>query len=294
VVDKTGTLTLGKLRVSKVIPLGNFNEKEILELAGSVARASNHPLSRAISTYGTYTISYAEEYPGKGVKATVNDYNIVIGSKDFVGYNDNDLLCKANERCVYISINDKPAGIICLTEEVDEGIRRIVRELISKGYRIIIASGDSIERVKAIAEYLGIKEYHSSLKPDDKKKLVHNLRKKYGLVAMVGDGVNDIEALASADVGIAVGSLSVVANISNIVLTRGFYSLPFVIGFSKRYYKALILAIALALIVKLGTMMSGLMGLLPLWAIVGVGDDGSTLLSFLLIISLVLGYFRRD
>jgi len=294
VVDKTGTLTLGKLKVSKVVPLGRFNEKMILEIAGSAAKASNHPLSRAIATYGSYTPSYAEEYPGRGVKALVNGYNVVIGSKDFIGYRNNNDLCIAGERSVYVSINDGPAGAICLVEEVDEGIKRVIGDLVNRGYKIIIASGDSIERVKAIAEYLGINEYHASLKPSDKKKLVYELRKQYGLVAMVGDGVNDVEALASADVGIAVGSLSVVANISDIVLTRGLYRLPLVMGFSKRYYKSLILAIALALIIKLGVMIAGLMGLLPLWAIVGIGDDGSTLLSFILITSLVLGYFRKS
>lgn len=293
VVDKTGTLTLGKLRVSKVISFEGFNEKMILELAGSAAKASNHPLSRAIAVYGAYTPSYAEEYPGKGVKAIVNGYSIVIGSEEFVGYDNSDVLCGPEERGVYVSINGRPAGAICLVEEVDEGIRKVIKTLIRKGYKVIIASGDSIDRVKAIAEYLGVKEYYGSLKPDDKKKLVHDLRMKYGLVAMVGDGINDVESLASADVGIAVGNLSVVANISDIVLTRGIYKLPLVMDFSKRYYRSLILAITLALMIKLGVITAGLMGLLPLWAIVGIGDDGSTLLSFILITWLILGYFRK-
>ncbi|WFO76308.1 cadmium-translocating P-type ATPase [Desulfurococcaceae archaeon MEX13E-LK6-19] len=282
VFDKTGTVTLGKLRVTRAVAINGFSEKEILQLAGGAAKASNHPVAQAIAEHSDMIPFSAEEYPGKGVKAVVDGKTVYIGSKEFfkeLGITVNDVGCGVGEREVFVSIDGCLAGVLCLGEELSGDAREIVSILKKMGLEIVIASGDTSDRVEKVARFLGIDKYYAELSPSDKKKLVKDLRRKYGYVAMVGDGINDLEALAEADVGIAVGSLNVVSSIADVVLPKGINGLPLLFRYARKYMLSIYTSIALALAIKLGVITMGLMGLLPLWAIVGIGDDGSTLVA---------------
>lgn len=282
VFDKTGTITLGKMRITKIASFNGFDKETVLRYAGGAAKASDHPISKVIAEYSKLTPLSAEEYPGKGVKAVVDGRKVCLGSREFVKEQEITVkhnVCGNGEREVLVVIEDKLAGTICLEEELSSEARNVITSLKEKGLHIVIASGDKTNRVRKIAEYLGIHEYFGELNPEDKRKLVTKLRSKYGKVAFVGDGINDLEALAEADVGMAIGSLRVVSNIGDIVLLKGINTIPLVIRYARKYMKSIYMSVILALIIKLIAMALGIIGLIPLWVIVGIGDDGATLVA---------------
>ncbi len=282
VFDKTGTITLGDMRITRVYAYGGRSREEVLSLAGGAAKASNHPVALTLSKYSSLTPTKAEEYPGKGLKALINGFEVLVGSNTFlkeqgVLLNVSGRICGDGEREVYVAVNKMHVGVVCLEEEVSDRVRKVFKELRRAGLDLAIASGDRVDRVKKIAEYLGVDKYYGELSPDDKRRLVVELKKRYGKTAFVGDGINDVEALAEADVGIAIGSLRVVSNIGDVVLVKGIETIPLLIKQARKYIKSIYASILIALVIKLFAMVLGLMGMIPLWLIVGIGDDGSTL-----------------
>ncbi len=283
VFDKTGTLTLGELEVVETYPGDGFDKNNLLALAGAAAKASIHPVSRSIAKYSDLSPLLAKEYPGRGVEALVDGRRVLLGSKEFL---EEKGIRVSLSRCdgyrnVYVGIDQVFAGEICLEEKVDNSTRSVMEMLLRQGYRIVVASGDRVEHVRRIAETLGIREYYGNMSPRDKSRLVEELR-RHGKVVMIGDGINDLEALARADVGVAVGRIDVVSSIADIVLEK-VSKIPFTLRLSRRYMTSLVYAIIAAALVKLSVMLAGIMGMLPLWAIVGLGDDGTTLLTLIMI-----------
>ncbi len=292
VFDKTGTITLGNMKVTSVSTYNGYSIEQVLTIAGGAAKASDHPVSRTLSKYSDLTPLRAEEYPGKGVEAIVNGFRVLIGSKTFlkekgIVLETEDRVCGDGEREVYVAVNNVHAGTLCLEEEVSGKTRRVFKEIRSMGIDVVIASGDRIDRVKRIAEYLGINKYYGELSPEDKRKLVARLKNTYGKTAFVGDGINDIEAIAEADVGIAIGSLNIVSNIGDIVLVKGIETIPNLIKQARKYIKSIHTSIILATIIKLTAMTLGLLGTIPLWLIVGIGDDGATLIALTIIATIL-------
>ena len=290
VFDKTGTLTLGELEVVEVHPYNDYTKDRVLELAGAAAKASIHPVSRSLAKHSSFSPVSAKEHPGRGVEALVNGVRILLGSKEFLeenGVSIGNTGCR-ELRSVYVGVNGLLVGEICLAEKIDDSIRRVIEWLKNKDYRVIIASGDRLEHVKRIAEELGVEEYYGEMSPVDKSRLVEELKKK-DKVIMVGDGVNDLEALAKANIGVAIGRIDVVSSIADIVLDH-VKKLPLILEHAKRHSHAIATSIILAAIVKTTVMVAGIAGLLPLWAIVGLGDDGATLL---VLVAGVFPHLRR-
>ncbi len=285
ILDKTGTITFGEMDIVDVKTI-DTDGKVLLEYAGGAAKASDHPVSRILSRYSRLFPSRAVEYPGRGVEAWVDGVRVLIGSstlmaeKNIVG---EIIDCGEGFTEVHVAINDRYAGVICLEDKLTEDVKNVVNDLKNMGLHLVIASGDRRERVKRIASLLGIDEYYGELLPDDKRRLAARIREKYGSIGFVGDGINDVEAIAEADVGIAIGSLRVVSNIGDAVLIKGIGGLSRLIGFARRYMNTIYLSIIAVSIVKLGAMITGLAGLIPLWLVVAIGDDGSTILSIALI-----------
>ncbi len=295
VLDKTGTVTLGKLKIVRTMVANNLSKDEVLKLAGGAAKASNHPVAKAIAELSDLIPEKAIEYPGKGVKAVVNGKTVLIGSRRFFEeegvHVSGNLKCEVGGREVLVAINHRFSGIVCLGEEVSKNVREIIFSLKNMGLKLIMASGDVKDRVEKVAKLLSIKEYYASMGPFEKMELIKRLKTTYKNVAMVGDGINDVEALAEANVGIAIGDLSVVSSVADVVMPRGIDKLPELFQISKRYMASLYVSMALALTIKLAVMLAGLVGLLPLWAIVGIGDDGSTLVSLGVVVGLLA--FKR-
>ncbi len=294
IFDKTGTLTLGRLKVVDVIAFNKFSVSDIRFYASAASKASIHPIAKAVSRLDNSLPEKAIEYPGKGVEAIVSGRQVLIGSLEFL--KDKDVKvnvsgvngpCSRGDRIVYVAIDKEFAGAICLSEELVENIEKVMKELKRYRLKIVVASGDEESRVKNIAKKIGADEYYARLSPHEKIALVRKY-KTLGKTAMVGDGINDLEALAEADVGIAVGSLSTVSSIADAVIVKGIHSLPYLVSMAKKYMSALYYTIPLTMAIKITIMMLGLIGAIPLWAVVGLGDDGTTILAIVMSVASLL------
>ena len=291
VLDKTGTLSLGEMRLVSVEPAPGWDADTVLRLAAAAAKASMHPVSRSLHGVESPEPLEAVEHPGLGVEAVVGDAGVLIGSRGFLEQRGVKGLPQ-EERChglreLLVAVNNAYAGSICLEETVSREAVEAVAQLRSMGLRLVIASGDKPERVRRVAEIVGAHEWHAELSPKDKRRLVETLRATHGPVLFVGDGVNDAEAMAVADVGVAVGSIRLVTSIADAVSLKGVVSLPLLLRASRSYVSSVRYSILGAAAVKLSTMLLGLAGLIPLWATVALGDDGSTLLALAVIAAML-------
>ncbi len=237
VVDKTGTLTEGKPGLSRVEPFGGFDTKELLALAASLERGSEHPLARAI-VEGAEARGIALAPPvdfrsitGKGVVATVQGKKVVvgngklleevgIGSDFFAGAAES--LRQEGETVVFVAVDGKPAGILSVTDPIRPTTLEAVRLLREEGLHLVMLTGDNRTTALAVARKLDIEAVEAEVLPQEKSERVERLQRDGRRVAMAGDGVNDAPALARADVGIAMGTGTDVAiESADVVLVKG-------------------------------------------------------------------------
>jgi Cu+-exporting ATPase len=237
VIDKTGTLTEGKPRVVALKTHGDVSEDELLRLAASLERASEHPLAAAIVRAATergLTIGDAEEFDapvGKGVSGLIEGRRVAVGNRAMMEESgidtapleaDADALREDGATAIFAAIDGRPAGTIAIADPVKETTPAALAALKAAGLRIVMLTGDNRTTALAVARRLGIDEVEAEILPEDKAKVVERLRGEGRVVAMAGDGVNDAPALAAADVGIAMGTGTDVAMESaGITLVKG-------------------------------------------------------------------------
>jgi Cu+-exporting ATPase len=237
VVDKTGTLTEGKPSVVAIKPAEGMDEAELLRLAASTERASEHPLGAAIVKAATergLKLSEPAEFDspvGKGVTATVDGRKILVGSAAFLQETgvtvaslsaDADRMRQDGATAIMVAIDGKPAGAIAIADPVKATTPDAIKGLHEEGIRIIMLTGDNRITAEAVARRLGIDEVEAEVLPDRKSAVVDRLRKEGRIVAMAGDGVNDAPALAAADIGIAMGTGTDVAiESAGVALLKG-------------------------------------------------------------------------
>ena len=216
--DKTGTLTKGKPLVTNVIPLIG-TEGEMLRLACSVEKCSEHPLANAIVERATAVginavpISGFQTLVGAGAKAIVEDMEIFVGNPEMFndrknlgdGLNETERLRLEGKTVVFVGTKDSIIGVIALKDQVRPEAKEVVKMLHTMGLKVAMLTGDNEITARVVAKELGIDEVRASLKPEDKIAAIRELKSKYGTVAMVGDGINDAPALAESSVGIAMG-----------------------------------------------------------------------------------------
>jgi len=214
VLDKTGTITQGEPKVTDVVIDPHFNEQEILDIVYSMEKLSSHPLASAIVDHlkdkATYTPSKVTEEPGKGMSLTLGKNVYQVGKFDF---DHSHLLSpklikesEVGQSIVHIILNGQLIGYITLKDTLRPGIKETVHDLKKKGIRVVMITGDNEKTAQVIANEAGIDEVVANAFPEDKKTHIKRLQNAYGPVMMVGDGVNDALALATADIGASMGS----------------------------------------------------------------------------------------
>ncbi len=237
IVDKTGTLTMGKPKLVAVLPEEGHDEAEVLSLAATLEKGSEHPLAEAIVagaqergiTMGD--ASAFEAVTGKGVKGIVDGMAVALGNRKLVedlGLKADHLVSTANTRrdegetVMFVVLEGKVVGLVCVSDPVKETTPAALKALHELGFRIIMATGDNERTAKAVAARLGIDEIRADVLPADKATIIKELQDEGAKVAMAGDGVNDAPALAQADVGIAMGTGADVAiESAGITLVKG-------------------------------------------------------------------------
>ncbi|OLT16997.1 hypothetical protein BJF78_13710 [Pseudonocardia sp. CNS-139] len=230
VLDKTGTLTEGRMRVAGVACTAGTAEADLLRLAGAVEKASEHAIGRAVAEHAERLLGALPEVagftalPGLGARGRVGDTEVAIGRPDELPA---DLAATVAEwesggrTVVAVRVGQAVAGVVALADPVTEGARAAVEGLRARGLRPVLLTGDGEAAARAVAAATGIDEVHARVLPDDKVHVVTGLQARGAVVAMVGDGVNDAAALAAADLGIAVGSGTDVAlEAADMVLVR--------------------------------------------------------------------------
>ena len=237
VVDKTGTLTMGKPAVVFVATDGNLDENELLRLTASLERSSEHPLAEAIvraareEDLSIVEASEFQSFSGKGVSGAVDDRRVALGNRELV--EQLHLSAQAFEdraeghrrdgaTVMYVVVDGAVAGIIAVADPIKDTTPAAIKALRGENIHIVMLTGDNATTAQAVADELGIGEVEAGVLPDRKRQIVRDLRSRGRVVAMAGDGVNDAPALAEADVGIAMGTGTDVAMESaGVTLVKG-------------------------------------------------------------------------
>jgi Cd2+/Zn2+-exporting ATPase len=297
IFDKTGTLTMGEPSVHNVNTAVEA-DSQALTYAAALEQYSHHPMAQAIISrakernldFSRYVVKEINEVPGMGVTGYVGDAYVMVGNMELMkgrGCNCDqieDIYENDSHMFICVSVDKAAIATICLYDEVRDDAVKTVRALKEADKHTAILTGDKTEFAKDVAERLGIDEAHAELFPEDKLRILDQIKAERGTIAMVGDGVNDAPALAAADVGIAMGGkgVDVALESADVVLVKDkLMGVPYLIKLSDKTVKIAKQNIASSLAIKILLGALGLMGFIPLWFTVASGDDGLTMLVLL-------------
>lgn len=237
ILDKTGTLTKGKPEVTDIIPLTNpKDEDSVLYYAASVELGSEHPIGKAIVLKAKekgIDLDEPESFKairGMGVKSYVKGMEVLVGKPSLLESNELDLeteevfrkLQEQAKTVMMVAVNYKPIGLIAVADTLKEDTVEAIHELEDMGFKTVMLTGDNRKTAESIAKQIGISDFYAEVMPDEKVEIVKQIQSKYGIVAMVGDGINDAPAITQANVGIAIGTGTDIAiEAGDIILVRG-------------------------------------------------------------------------
>ena len=237
VVDKTGTLTEGKPRVTEFKIIDGFEAEKLIHYASSLESVSEHPLAQAVVEYAkskeieSSKVEDFESITGKGVLAHFGEDRVILGSQRFINelnididfqQEEIDTLNKSGKGLIFMAINSDFCGIFVIQDPIKETSAAAIQTLKAENIHIVMLSGDNEKTALSIATQLGIEEVHANILPDGKIKVIQHLQAGGAIVAMAGDGINDAPALAQADVGIAMGTGTDVAiESAGVTLIKG-------------------------------------------------------------------------
>ncbi len=305
--DKTGTLTRGELGVTDIISQG-MPEREVLRRAVALEAKAEHPIAKAILERAKEEGIDVDEttdfkaYVGRGVEACIEDKTCCIGNLRLfqeLGIDPLDGVVEKLETegktVVLVSEEDCAVGAIALMDKVRDGVEETVHDLKRRGIRVEMLTGDNETTARAIAEKLGMDGYIAHLLPEEKVEAIGKIKSEHGLVAMVGDGVNDAPALAAADVGIAMGAIGsdVALETADIALMEDeVRRITYLIDLSRATMGRIRENITASILVKVAVAALALPGLVSLWMAVAIGDMGLSLA--VILNSIRLGGIKAD
>ncbi len=294
--DKTGTLTQGVLAVTDIIAVGSIEEEKLLKAAADLEMRSEHPLAKAIlraakrKNYRPEPVDEFTAFPGRGVQGKIQQTMFYLGNLRLFSEMGMPLepvsgivhnLQGAGKTVMVIGSRDELLGIIAVADEVREASAEAVSTLKRAGIQhIIMLTGDNLSTAKAVAAKAGVDEYRAELLPKEKLTAMRELIKKYGKVAMVGDGINDAPALALATVGIAMGGAGTdtALETADIALMADDLSkLPFTVRLSRKALSVIRQNITFSLLIKAVALLAVFPGWLTLWLAI-LADMGATIL----------------
>jgi len=221
VLDKTGTLTTGRLRVSEIVPAAGLSVHDVLLFAGSVEKASEHPVGKAIvrraeeDALTFLPVERFEALPGKGVRAVVEERQVLLGNLALMEASGVDVekwkaradaLSEKGQTVMFLALDGKVSGLLSVSDTLKEGAGRVVAELKSLGLQVGMLTGDNARTASAVAAELHLDPVMAEVLPQEKSAQIRRVQEKGLRVAMVGDGINDAPALVQADLGVAMGS----------------------------------------------------------------------------------------
>jgi len=290
--DKTGTLTEGKLEVTDIISLGVPKER-VLEVAASLEALSEHPIAKAIvekaknEKVKLKSVHNFKAIAGKGVTGKIKGNTHYVGSRRLFKELEINLLEDQIQKLenegktvVIVGTERQIIGLIAVMDKIRDATIKTIGELKEMGIKTVMITGDNKRTAEAIAKRIGISEYRAELLPEDKVKMVQKLSNNSGHVAMVGDGVNDAPALASANVGIAMGAIGsdVSLETADIALMQDDLSkLPYLVKLSEKTLKIVKENVLTSILIKGSFAVLVFPGLVTLWLAVAIGDMGLSL-----------------
>ncbi|MGL6298509.1 MAG: heavy metal translocating P-type ATPase, partial [Methanobacteriaceae archaeon] len=298
--DKTGTLTEENIEINEIIPVTGQSEEtqitktELMKIASSLELQSKHPIESAFRKYceekeiELETVTEFESITGNGLKGTINGITYYIGKEELFKEIEYELksVISLNKNIsgktqVILGTKDKILGIITLKDKIREEAKETISKLKEKDIKTIMVTGDNESTAQTVANEIKIDEYYSNLLPEDKVEILKKSKKKYGTVAMVGDGVNDSPSLALADIGVVMGmsSSGIAVESGDIVLLEdSLNKIDTLLRIAKKTMAVIKENLSVSLVVKSTLAILAIYGLINLWEAVLIGDMGLTLL----------------
>ncbi len=295
--DKTGTLTRGELQVTDIVPVGSASSRDVLRMAAAAESRSEHPIARAVlqraSSDGVDLprVTAFRSTPGLGAEAEVGGHTVLVGSARMLA--ERQLATPADlegvapgdggpgRSLVFVVVDGSLIGTIALADQPRQTAREAVGLLREHGVaRVVMLTGDHPDAARAIAEHVGVDEYHAALTPDQKHALVRQLRSAYGPVLMVGDGINDAPALAAADIGVAMGAAGSDAALETAdvaLMSDELLKLPYAVRLARATLRNIKTNVGISLALKAAFLVMAVTGLATLWMAV-LADTGASVI----------------
>ena len=289
-LDKTGTITTGKMKVQEFDLLQNksneIDKQKILQYAYSLEVNSNHPISSAIIEFAKQNniklldVEKQKEIVGCGIYGKIEGKDVIIGNRKMLEKYDIVLEEIVPENAILVAVDRKIVAYITLEENIREGFKETLSKLYDIGIKkIVMLTGDSNDEAKKIAKECGKIDYKAKLMPEGKVEEINKLKQE-GKVIFIGDGINDSPVLATSDFGIAMGEGTDIAETTadSILISNNVSSLPQIIKVARKTLRIVNENIIISLLVKLGVLILGVVGIAPVWLAVAA-DTGITLLT---------------
>ena len=276
VMDKTGTVTEGNFQVQRIVPTWRFSETELLRICASCEQRSTHPIAESIvkaaheKDLGLDRPVMLKEIAGRGVSAFLPQGRVYCGNQKLLEENGIAINVNSNEltgSVVFVGVDGRFAGYFVISDTVKKDAATAITHLKEMGLGTIMLTGDEESSAKAVAGEVGIEKVYAKLLPQEKLETLQKLRKEYGSVMFVGDGINDAPVLAGADVGAAMGSGAdaAIEAADAVFMTSSVESIPEAIKIAKGTNRIAIQNVVFALAVKILVMILGLVGFANMW-----------------------------